>query len=58
MLRAFRGHTSGHFPWLPIEAFLNEESARIVVARPIEVAVMNTLSVNIHLGLVSLRNTV
>ncbi len=30
-----------------------EETAKIVGARPIEVTVMNTLSVNIHLGLVS-----
>ena len=57
-LRAVRGHNCGKFPWLPIEDFLVEESARIVGAKPIEVAVMNSLTINIHLGLVSLCNTV
>ena len=56
-LRALYGHFCGKFPWLPIEDFLVEESARIVGAKPLEVAVMNSLTINIHLGLVSLCNT-
>ena len=56
--RALHGHVCGKFPWLPIEDFLVEESARIVGAKPLEVAVMNSLTINIHLGLVSLCNSV
>ncbi len=36
-----------------MEDICTEELAKIVGAKPIEVIVMNTLSVNIHLGLVS-----
>ena len=51
--RAIEGHFVGKFPWYPIEDFVIEESARIVGGRPVEVTVMNTLTVNVHLSMVS-----
>ena len=52
--RAAEGRFAGKFPWYPIEDFVIEESARIVGGKPIEVTIMNTLIVNVHLGMVSL----
>ena len=52
--KALHGHFTGKFPWYPIEDFVIEESARIVGGKPIEVTIMNTLTVNVHLGMVSL----
>lgn len=46
------GHFVGKYPWYPIEDFLIEESARIVGAKPIEVTIMNTLTINAHLCMV------
>jgi len=48
----------GHFvpkkrPWLKFHASSKESIARIVGAKPIEVCVMNSLSVNLHLLMVS-----
>ena len=51
--RAIEGHFVGKFPWYPIEDFVIEESARIVGGKPIEVTIMNTLTVNVHLSMVS-----
>ena len=51
--RAIEGHFAGKFPWYPIEDFVIEESARIVGGKPIEVTIMNTLTVNVHLSMVS-----
>ena len=51
--RAVEGHFTGKFPWYPIEDFMIEESARIVGGKPIEVTIMNTLTVNVHLSMVS-----
>ena len=48
-----KGRYSGKFPWMPIEDILVEESARIVDAKPVEVTVMNSLTVNVHLSMVS-----
>ncbi len=47
------GHLHAKNPWLPYHEFLTEAMARIVGAKPIEVVVMNTLSVNLHLMMVS-----
>lgn len=47
------GHTQGQFPWMPYHEFLTEKMARIVGALPSEVVVMNSLTVNLHLMLVS-----
>ena len=43
------GHLHAKNPWLPYHEFLNDTMAKIVGAKPIEVVVMNTLSVNLHL---------
>ncbi|MFQ5674931.1 MAG: kynureninase [bacterium] len=50
---AVDGHLRARHPWLPYHEFLCEQTARAVGARPIEVVVMNTLTVNLHLMLVS-----
>src|SRR5579883_1316470 len=47
------GHWNARHPWLPYHEFLTEMSARIVGAKPLEVVVMNTLTVNLHLMMVS-----
>ncbi|PTL84445.1 kynureninase [Vitiosangium sp. GDMCC 1.1324] len=47
------GHFRGAHPWMPYHEFLTEQTARLVGAHPLEVVVMNTLSVNLHLMLVS-----
>ncbi|RKG84513.1 kynureninase [Corallococcus terminator] len=47
------GHVHGRHPWLPYHELLTEQVARLVGARPQEVVVMNTLSVNLHLMMVS-----
>jgi len=47
------GHFHGRHPWLPYHEFLTEMSARIVGAKPVEVVVMNTLTTNLHLMMVS-----
>ncbi|XP_022787723.1 kynureninase-like [Stylophora pistillata] len=46
------GHFCGDLPWWKIEDFVLSESARIVGAKDIEVAIMNSLTVNLHLLLV------
>ncbi len=47
----------GHFlaanPWMPYHTFLREKMAKIVGADPMEVVVMNSLTVNLHLLMVS-----
>ncbi|RKG91078.1 kynureninase [Corallococcus sp. CA049B] len=47
------GHVHGRHPWLPYHEQLTDMVARVVGAQPIEVVVMNTLSVNLHLMMVS-----
>ena len=47
------GHFRGERPWMPYHETLTEQTARVVGARPIEVVVMNTLTVNLHLMMVS-----
>jgi kynureninase len=47
------GHFKGEKPWMHYHKLLQESSARIVGAMPEEVVVMNTLTVNLHLLMVS-----
>ncbi|MEN0046075.1 MAG: kynureninase, partial [Bacteroidota bacterium] len=47
------GHFHAKNPWLPYHEFLTGAMARVVGAKPIEVVVMNTLTVNLHLMMVS-----
>lgn len=47
------GHFEGDTPWLPYHEFLTEKMAAIVGAKPLEVVVMNTLTTNLHLLMVS-----
>lgn len=51
--RGVDGHTEGKHPWLPYHEFLTENMAKIVGAKPSEVVVMNTLTTNLHLMMVS-----
>lgn len=47
------GHTEGQHPWMPYHEFLTKNMAKIVGAKPEEVVVMNTLTTNLHLMMVS-----
>jgi kynureninase len=47
------GHFEAKNPWLPYHEFLTESMAEIVGAKPIEVVIMNTLTTNLHLLMVS-----
>ena len=47
------GHFRARKPWLPYHEFLAEQTARLMGAKPIEVVVMNSLTVNLHLMMVS-----
>ena len=47
------GHFEAKNPWLDYNELLTENMAKVVGAKPIEVVVMNTLTVNLHLMMVS-----
>jgi kynureninase len=47
------GHFRAKNPWMPYHKLLTEQTAELVGARPIEVVVMNSLTVNLHLMMVS-----
>ncbi len=47
------GHFHAKHPWLPYHELLAEQTARLVGAQPFEVVVMNSLTVNLHLMLLS-----
>jgi len=47
------GHLHARNPWLPYHEFLSESYSNIVGAKKSEVVAMNTLSVNLHLMMVS-----
>ena len=51
--RAVEGHFTGDSPWLSYHETLAEATAHVVGAQPAEVVVMNTLTVNLHLLLVT-----
>ena len=50
---AVEGHLHAKHPWLPYHEFLTEQMARVIGAKPIETVVMNSLTVNLHLMMVS-----
>ena len=47
------GHFEAKNPWLHYHEYLTDKMAKIVGAKPIEVVVMNTLTTNLHLLMVS-----
>jgi len=47
------GHTDAKHPWMPYHEFLSESMAKIVGAKPSEVVIMNGLTANLHLMMVS-----
>ena len=47
------GHLRAKNPWLPYHEFVSEQMANVVGAKPIETVVMNSLTVNLHLLMVS-----
>ncbi len=47
------GHFRGELPWMYYHKFLQEQTAHVVGAKPEEVVVMNTLTTNLHLMMVS-----
>jgi kynureninase len=50
---AVDAHFQARNPWLPYHEILTDSTARLVGALPMEVVVMNSLTVNLHLMLVS-----
>jgi kynureninase len=50
---AVEAHFRARNPWLPYHRLLTEKMARIVGALPLEVVAMNSLTVNLHLMMVS-----
>ncbi|MGA8763693.1 MAG: kynureninase [Candidatus Sulfotelmatobacter sp.] len=46
-------HFRARSPWMPYHRLLTEQTAELVGAKPIEVVVMNSLTVNLHLMMVS-----
>ncbi len=50
---AVEAHFRGRNPWLPYHRPLSEKLTAIVGAKPIEVVAMNSLTVNLHLMMVS-----
>ena len=47
------GHFHGKNPWMPYHRLLTQQTAALVGALPSEVVVMNSLTVNLHLMMVS-----
>lgn len=50
---AVEGHFKGEMPWMYYHRFLQTQSAAVVGAQESEVVVMNTLTTNLHLMMVS-----
>jgi kynureninase len=46
------GHFRATNPWMPYHKLLTEQTAALVGAKPVEVVVMNSLTVNLHLMMV------
>lgn len=51
--RGVAGHLDGAYPWLPYHETMRTTAAALVGARPGEAVVMNSLTVNLHLMMVS-----
>ncbi len=47
------GHFKGAHPWMPYHRLLTDQTAKLVGAKASEVVVMNSLTVNLHLMMVS-----
>ncbi|MGA8617963.1 MAG: kynureninase [Candidatus Sulfotelmatobacter sp.] len=47
------GHFQAKNPWMPYHRLLTDQTAELVGAKPLEVVVMNSLTVNLHLMMVS-----
>ena len=47
------GHFHGKHPWMPYHRLLTAQTAALVGAEPVEVVVMNSLTVNLHLLMAS-----
>ena len=47
------GHFRARHPWVQYNKLLTEQTARLVGAKPLEVVTMNSLTVNLHLMMVS-----
>jgi kynureninase len=47
------GHFHAKYPWMPYHRLLTEQTAELVGAKPHEVVVMNSLTVNLHLLMAS-----
>src|SRR5271154_7055847 len=47
------GHFRAKNPWMPYHRLLTEQTAELAGAKPLEVVVMNSLTVNLHLMMVS-----
>src|SRR6202051_1924595 len=47
------GHFQARNPWMPYHRLMTEQTAELVGATPLEVVVMNSLTVNLHLMMVS-----
>jgi len=47
------GHFHGRNPWMPYHEILAESTARLIGALPSEVVVMNSLTVNLHMMMVT-----
>lgn len=47
------GHFHGKHPWMPYHEFVTENAAYVVGAKPSEVVMMNGLTANLHLMMVS-----
>jgi kynureninase len=47
------GHFHAANPWMPYHRLLTEQTATLLGAEPVEVAVMNSLTVNLHLMMAS-----
>ena len=50
---AVEGHFHAKNPWMPYHEFLTRQLANLVGAEPVEVVAMNSLTVNLHLMMVS-----
>ncbi len=47
------GHFHAKNPWMPYHEFLTNSMAKVIGAKPLETVVMNSLTVNLHLLMVS-----
>src|SRR5215475_3544216 len=50
---AVEAHFHGKHPWMPYHAFVREDLAALVGAKPSEVVAMNSLTANLHFMMVS-----